>query len=41
MNPVPFIMLAISLPLVLGGCIGIKKEIEVPHEIQEALKSDP
>jgi len=41
MNPLRLFVLLVSLPLLLGGCIGIKKEIEVPHEIQEALKSNP
>ena len=41
MNPVPLFLIIVTLPLLLGGCIGIKKEIEVPHQIQEALKSDP
>jgi len=41
MNPARLLVIFVSLPLLLGGCIGIKREVEVPHEIQEALKSDP
>ena len=33
-------LLLIAITILAVGCVGIKKEVEVPHEIQEALKSD-
>ena len=32
MNPLRLLVLLVSLPLLLGGCIGIKKEIELTAE---------
>ena len=32
MNPLSLLVLLVSLPLLLGGCIGIKKEIELTAE---------
>ena len=38
MNPVPFILLAISLPLLLGGC-GEKTTVETVAEVKAGLDS--
>ena len=47
MNPLPFILLAISLPLLLGGCGGDKKEpvvevkpVEEKQEVKEEVKTE-
>ena len=44
MNPLPFILLAISLPLLLGGCGGEKKEpvseVKAVEEKQQAVKTE-
>ncbi|MDC0200979.1 leucine-rich repeat domain-containing protein [Verrucomicrobia bacterium] len=44
MNPLPFILLAISLPLLLGGCGGDKKEpvseVKAVEEKQQAVKTE-
>jgi hypothetical protein len=38
MKPLRLLVLLVLLSLLLGGCIGIKKELEAPEEIQEVLK---
>ena len=45
MNPVPFILLAISLPLLLGGCgeevaIDVKNVEEKVLEVKEEVKPE-